>query len=217
MESLIRHHINHITKLEFLPAFKAAFDRSFTLANICSAFRGAGLIPLDPDAVLSKLDIQLRTPTPAALPEAPWEACTPSNVRELEAQSTLIRERVRRHKSSSPASIIQAIDQLKKGAEVIMLSAELMRDRITSLERANEAASKQKQRKKKRIQQRGTLTKREGEDILAQREVEQQIERKQRQGGERSGLSRQAVARCSRCRETGHNSRTCKKDILDTA
>jgi hypothetical protein len=217
VESLIRHHINHITKLEFLPAFKTAFNRSFTPANICSAFRGAGLVPLQPDAVLSKLDVQLRTPTPAALPEAPWEACTPSNVRELEAQSTLIRERVRRHKSSSPASIIQAIDQLKKGAEVIMLSAELMRDRIASLEKANEAASARKQRKKKRIQQRGVLTKGAGEDILAQREADQQIAREQRQEGERSGVSRQALARCKKCRETGHNSRTCKKDTLDTA
>jgi hypothetical protein len=217
IEALIRHHINHITKLEFLPAFKAAFTRSFTSANICSAFQGAGLVPLQPDVVLSKLDVQLRTPTPAALPEAPWEAKTPSNVRELEAQSTLIRNRVQRHKSSSPASIIEAIGQLRKGAEVIMLSAELMRDRIASLEKANEAASKRKQRKKKRIQQRGVLTKGDGEDILAQKEAEQQIERERRQGGERSGLSRQALARCTRCREAGHNSRTCKKDTLDTA
>jgi hypothetical protein len=217
IESLIRHQINHITKLEFLPAFKAAFDRSFTTANICSAFRGAGLVPLQPDAVLSKLDVQLRTPTPAALPEALWEARTPSNVRELEAQSTLIRDRVRQHKSSSPASIIEAINQLKKGAEVMMLSAELMRDRIASLEKANEAASARKQRKKKRLQKRGVLTKGEGEDILAQREADQQIAREERQEGERSGLSRQAQARCSRCKETGHNSRTCKKNTLDTA
>jgi hypothetical protein len=216
IEDLIRHYINYITKLEFLPAFKAAFKQSFTSINICSAFRGAGLVPLQPDVVLSKLDVRLRTPTPAALPEAPWEAKTPSNVRELEAQSTLIRDRVRRHKSSSPASIIQAIGQLKKGAEIMMLSAELMRDRIASLERANEAATKRKQRKKKRIQKRGTLTRGEGEDILAQREADQQIEREQRQGGEQSGLSRQALARCKRCRETGHNSRTCKKDTLDT-
>jgi len=216
IEALIRHHINHITKLEFLLAFKVAFKRSFTSANICSAFRGAGLVPLQPDVVLSKVDVRLRTPTPPALPEAPWEAKTPSNVRELEAQSTLIRDRVRRHKSSSPASIIQAIGQLKKGAEVIMLSAELMRDRIASLEGANEAASKRRQRKKKRIQKRGTLTKGEGEDILAQKEADQQIEREQRQGGERSGLSRRALARCTRCKETGHNSRTCKKDTSDT-
>lgn len=217
IEALIRDHINHITKLEFLPAFKAAFTRSFTSANICSAFRGAGLVPLQPDVVLSKLDVRLRTPTPVALPEAPWEAKTPSNVHELEAQSTLIRDRVRRHKSSSPASIIQAISQLKKGAEVIMLSAELMRDRITSLERANEAASKRRQRQKKRIQQRGVLRKGDGEDIIAQKEAEQQVERERRQGGEQSGLSRQALARCTKCREPGHNARTCKKYTLDTA
>ena len=97
--------------------------------------------------------MQLRTPTPpAALTEALWEACTPSNARELEAQSSLICERVRKHKSSSPASIIKKIDQLKKGAEVMILSAELMKERIASLERANKAASKRRERKKKRIQ-----------------------------------------------------------------
>jgi hypothetical protein len=217
IEALILRHINHITKLEFLPAFKVAFERSFTSANICSAFRGAGLVPLQPDVVLSKLDVQLRTPTPAALPEAPWEASTPSNVRELKAQSTLSRDRVQRHKSSSPALNIQAIDQLKKGAEVMMLSAKLMHDQIASLEKAIKAALARKQRKKKRIQQRGVLTKRAGENILAQREADQQIAHEDRQGGERSGVSRQALARCKRCRETGHNSRTCKKDTLATA
>jgi hypothetical protein len=93
-----------------------------------------------------------------------------------------------------------------------MLSAELMRDRITSLKKANEAASARKQRKKKRIQQRGVLTKGAGEDLLAQREADQQIAREERQEGEQLGRSRQALARCKRCRETGHNSRTCKKD-----
>jgi cytochrome c1 len=137
-------------------------------------------------------------------------------VRELEAQSTLIRERVRRHKSSSPASIIEAINQLKKGAEVMILSAELMRERITSLEKANEAASKRKQRKKKRVQKQGVLTKGAGEDIIAQGEANQQIAREERRGGEQLGLSRQALARCSRCRETRHNARTCKKDSADT-
>jgi hypothetical protein len=48
-----------------------------------------------------------------------------------------------------------------------MLLAKLMRDRIASLKRANEAVTKRRQRKKKRIQKRGTLTKREREDILA--------------------------------------------------
>jgi hypothetical protein len=49
----------------------------------------------------------------------------------------------------------------------MMLLAELMRDQIASLKRANKAATKRRQRKKKRIQKRGTLTKGEEEDILA--------------------------------------------------
>jgi hypothetical protein len=50
----------------------------------------------------------------------------------------------------------------------MMLSAELMRDRITSLEIANEAARKRKQRKKKRIQRQGVLTKGDREDLVTE-------------------------------------------------
>jgi hypothetical protein len=42
-----------------------------------------------------------------------------------------------------------------------------MRDRITSLKKANKAALKRKQRKKKRIQRNRVLTKGDREDILA--------------------------------------------------
>jgi hypothetical protein len=48
-----------------------------------------------------------------------------------------------------------------------MLLAELMRNQITCFKRANEAVTKRRQRKKKQIQKRRTLTKGEGEDILA--------------------------------------------------
>jgi len=61
------------------------------------------------------------------------------------------------------------------------------------------------------------LIKGSGEDILAQQEADQQIAREEREGGKQSGLSRQALARCSKCRETGHNARTCKKDSVATA
>jgi hypothetical protein len=74
---------------------------------------------------------------------------------------------VRKHKSSSLALIIKAINQLKKGAEVMILSAKLMRDQIASLKKANKAALARKQRKKKRIQQRRVLIKGAREDLLA--------------------------------------------------
>jgi hypothetical protein len=94
VKALIRYYINYISKLEFLLAFKVAFTRAFTISNIYLAFRGAGLIPYELDVVLSRLDMQLRTPTLPTLVEALWEAQTPSNVRKLKAQSTLIRKRV---------------------------------------------------------------------------------------------------------------------------
>ena len=97
-----------------------------------------------------------------------------------------------------------------------MLSAKLMKERIASLKRANKAASKRRERKKKRIQKQGVLTKGAREDILAQREADLQLAREERQRGEQLGLSRQALARCKRCRETGHNSRTCKKETIAT-
>ena len=48
----------------------------------------------------------------------------------------------------------------------MMLSAKLIKERIASLKRANEAASKRRERKKKRIQKQGVLTKGAREDIL---------------------------------------------------
>jgi hypothetical protein len=55
IESLVRLRINHITKLEFLPAFKEAFQAAFSEQNIRSGFRATGLVPYDPENVLSHL------------------------------------------------------------------------------------------------------------------------------------------------------------------
>lgn len=49
----------------------------------------------------------------------------------------------------------------------MILSAELMRDQITSLKKVNKAASARRQRKRKRIQKEGVLTKGAGKDLLA--------------------------------------------------
>jgi len=64
VKDLIRIYINHITKLEFLYAFRQAFFASITEKNIQGGFTGAGLIPFDLERVLSKLDIKLRMLTP---------------------------------------------------------------------------------------------------------------------------------------------------------
>jgi hypothetical protein len=62
--ALARSHIYYISKETFLLAFKAAYNLTFTEENACAGFRGARLVPFNLDAVLLKLDVRLRTPTP---------------------------------------------------------------------------------------------------------------------------------------------------------
>jgi hypothetical protein len=60
---LARSRIYYINKETFLLAFKAAFKKTFTQENICSA----RLVLYNLDAVLLKLNVQLCTLTPPAL------------------------------------------------------------------------------------------------------------------------------------------------------
>ena len=85
VSSLARMMATKIDKLAFIQAYKTAYYKVFTKENICSAFRGAGLVLFNPEVVLLKLDVKLRTPTPPALETTLWESKTPSNVRELGA------------------------------------------------------------------------------------------------------------------------------------
>lgn len=82
ISELARQSITYVTKMDFLAAFKSAFSKAFTKDNICGSFRGAGLVPLDPDAVILRLDVRLRTPTPPA-PDSACESQTPRNAYEL--------------------------------------------------------------------------------------------------------------------------------------
>jgi hypothetical protein len=112
IEHGIRRSLTRITKIEFFPAFYAAHQATITESNIKGGFRGAGFVPFDPESVISRLDVQLRTPTP---PEEdtgraqPWTPKTPKTVNEADSHSEYLQRRIRGHKSSSPACIIEAI------------------------------------------------------------------------------------------------------------
>jgi hypothetical protein len=158
IRGLANNHIEHIERKAFLDSFKEVFGRSFSKKNIQSSFQAASLVPHNQEAVLSELEVKPRTPTPPAPGTTEWNPKTPSNAHEIEAQSTLIRGRIQRHKSSSPASIIEMLDQFKKGAEMILHSQALLAARVVDLGKANKAASERKQRKRKRIQKGGNLS-----------------------------------------------------------
>ncbi|KAL2885560.1 hypothetical protein HOO65_070022 [Ceratocystis lukuohia] len=59
IEHLIRCSITHVSKTDFFAAFYAGHQATMTERNIKGGFRGAGLLPLDSESVISKLDVWL--------------------------------------------------------------------------------------------------------------------------------------------------------------
>ena len=172
IDGFIKAHINHISKVEFFIAFKAAYEESITSQNMKSGFRGTGLIPFSPEAVLSKLDIRIRIPTPPSFDLDQWISQTPRNPTEALSQSTLVKSRITRHQSSSPTPIFETVLALAKGTERLAHENTLLNAEIRTLRAANEALSKRRRAKKTQLRQGGVLTGQETLDILSQQKID---------------------------------------------
>ena len=163
--------------------------------------------------MISKLDIRLRTPTPPREETSSWESKTPSNTLEFGSQSTLVKQRIQAHIDSSPTSMVEMFEKLSKGAAIIAHKLVLIQKENTKLRAANEAANRRKSRKRKRLQRQGTLTVEEGQRLNLLREVEGS--NKKKKGGDSGDRDEGTKGKrhCKTCGETGHNSRTCQKDV----
>ena len=212
IEHLMRQQITHVTKEDFIPAFRAAFEESLTESNVQGGFRGAGLVPFDPERVISALDLKLRTPTPQnSRPSTaqPWTSQTPNNTLQATSQSSFIKDRVTRHQGSSPTSILDAIDQFTKGTSKVMVKLALLDAEVKELRKANEILSKRRQRKKSRLQTGGSLNLQEAQALMDERDVAEQFRQETRASRHRKDQGETRARRCGNCNTTGHNSRTC--------
>ena len=63
IEGLIRAGVNYIDKLDFLIAYVLVREESMAINIVRSGFVAIGLVPYNPNRVLSKLNTQLRTLT----------------------------------------------------------------------------------------------------------------------------------------------------------
>jgi hypothetical protein len=64
IEHLMGQQCTHVTKEDFIPAFRVAFRESLTESNIQGGFEGARIVPFNPERVISALDLKLQTLTP---------------------------------------------------------------------------------------------------------------------------------------------------------
>jgi hypothetical protein len=174
--------------------------------NIESAFRATGLIPWNPDYVLSKLPYTPSPPSsshsqpPAA--SSPWVSETPRNLAELEKQAQLIQAALVRS-SQSPT---EPLAKVVKGCQLAMSGAVLYEQRIKELEATVEHLQKKKARTRTQLQQGGILQVQEAQNLIQAREEALQSEVSQAQ---QQGRSR-APPTCSGCGIQGHTIRQCR-------
>jgi hypothetical protein len=211
--------VHHIDKPIFLELFLDARKKTFSLKNITSGFAATGLIPFDPNRVLSRLQVKIRTPSPPPAPlEQPSSSNlplkTPSNIIELEGLQK------RRQKVLSPTD--RALAKIVKGCQLAMHSAILLHNENSQLRAENARQKRKRAQRRAFIQTGGTMTIGEG---LANIEARQKPQRGRKarpeaEEGEaatavtavslaRSPARTRAQPKCSICRSIEHNARTC--------
>jgi hypothetical protein len=202
----MRSQINHVTKPDFLTAFVNAHKASMSEKNIKSGFRATGLVPFKPDCVLSVLDHGL-TPTPPSSPEAAWVPKTPQNDKEFQSQSTLVKDKIARHLNSSPTPIFEAVTQILRGTETMMLENVLKERENQELRSMINTLTKRKRRERKYVKLNRPLLSEE-----AMKLGQEPVEATEVPGTDEDVNGPNAKRRrCRRCNLVGHNSRTCTK------
>jgi hypothetical protein len=208
IQQLMRDGVNYIDKPDFLTAYNRARIEAITPAIIRSGFAATGLVPFNPDRVLSELNIQIRTPTPPlAIPPPLWIPETPQHPKAVDLQAKSIKESLQRRMypniPSSPTD--SAIQQLVKGCKMAMHNAMILAEENRQLRAENARQKRKRAIKRSFIQSGGVLTVQEGIELVEMaenRHREEEVEL-------RPQPQTRALARCSICRATEHNARTC--------
>jgi uncharacterized protein YaiL (DUF2058 family) len=134
-------------------------------------------------------------------------------------QTTLVKNCIAGYQGSSSTPIFTTVAALAKGTELLAHQVTLLTAETRTLRKANEALSKRRRAKKTRLRQGGALTVEDAHDIMAQKEVDEQIRRDKRSREAFSKKGNSGVRHCSVCEKTGHNARTCQefKDISSSS
>ena len=163
IEQLMRASYNYIDKSDFLIAYLIARRETMAIDTVRNRFVGTGLVPYDPERVLSKLNTQLRTPIPPPAPiEQEWVPETPRNPADLELQVQAIKEKIQRRTTILSSPTETTFQQLVKGYQLAMYSATILAEENRKLRSENERQKKKRATRRQYITTGGILIVREG-------------------------------------------------------
>ena len=111
--------------------------------------------------------------------------------------------------------MVESLDQLTKGAAQMVHSIVLLRSQVAELQAANEAATRRRSYKRKRVQKEGNLIVEEDAQLTALKVFGARSDRKKGKKKTRVDGGEPTQRRCRQCGKAGHNSRTCKNEPID--
>jgi hypothetical protein len=207
--------VSYIIKFDFFDMFATARELAFTAEPIQNSFAATGLVPYSPERVLSKLDIQLKTPTPPSSRSTNLAPKTPYTTRQLEKQASATRKLLRGRASSSLPMVEARLDKIIKGYELALNELLLTKEEIRKY-RANNEWENEKRRKSTR-----QLAIEEGSSL---REGLERFQRENKVDEVQDALSIdptlsavgprvRAPPQCSNCHVRGHTRVRCPKPL----
>ena len=192
---------NHIDKLDCLEAFKPARAAALSSSNIRSGFAAAGLVPHNPERVLSRLQLKLRRPTPPASETAIAGRQTPKTPYTVEY--TTIKGLLKQRSKSPPSPTEQALKRVVKGCQMAMHNVALLASEIKDLRAMSARQKRKRETPRSYIASGGVLTAEEGQDRAKRaREADEAVS-----SGVAARASGRAPPRCSMCSSLEHNAR----------
>jgi hypothetical protein len=215
IEKLVRSRTTNVDKVDFLEAIKDAIPEAFTEKNVRSGFEAAGIVPLDPQRVLSQLTIRHATPEGAisnGTASGPWTPKTPHTARDFHRHSRYLRERALEHPNSSPTQTNEGFERLEHGIEAILTGVALMKQELDDLRGGKARKERKTNARKTRLKEAFSMTFGQAQDRVNQMALDRQIQQEASHSGSgpgerrrRSGIPRY----CGFCKNPGHNVRTC--------
>jgi hypothetical protein len=218
VDQKMRLGINHIDKLDFLAAYPQARADAFKTDTIKNSFAAASLVPFDPDRVLSKLNIQLNTPTPpGSRPSSQssyFSPKTPATVAELLKQASSIKAFLKRRSNSPPTPSKTALNQLIKGCQIAMQNGILLEQEIKDLRAANAVVKQKRTRTNRHIAYQAGVSVQEAQELIRSTEQPNPPVQPVPEDGVQTNQTTIAPPKrrtytCSVCNQVGHRMFQC--------
>jgi hypothetical protein len=108
--------------------------------------------------------------------------------------------------------MVEAFEKIVKGAAEMAHKLVLAQKQIAELQVANEAATRRKSHKRKRLQREVVLTVSQGLELASLKEFGARRDGKRASKSVCTEEAGPSPRHYKTCRETGHDSRTCRKD-----